>query len=237
MGRDETGNMACRALRRSKLIVCRPNLAQLDVTELPPVRQERQVRTAEPVMALPALCLIDMTPLARLTVVQRLYRMKFTPVAPMTLRRVIPAIILARKARINATAMVAVKTVGLIMALGAVMSTPACQEAMIPYPVGRVVGRDPFPLVARIALGNFHCGIFPVRFLLGDSLLPVQAHHYNQQQTERQLLHGMPPFLKIIIEYNPPLDVTAPFFIDVVVHADRKRHVVHAVAGAEPVFL
>jgi len=116
--------MAGGALVPGKQGMVGSNIAQRDIAELPPVRQERQIRAAESVVALLALFLVDMTPFARLPVVQRLYRMQFAPVAAVTLRRVIPAVILARQARVDAAAMVAVKAVGLIMAFGAVMGTP-----------------------------------------------------------------------------------------------------------------
>jgi hypothetical protein len=96
-----------------------------------------------------------------LRVVKGLDGMNADEVASVAFRNVVLLEVLPFQVHIDPTARMAVKTVRLAMALGTVVSCLAGLDPVSPYPIGIMVGSDPFRLVAVVAFGDFHrCVLF-----------------------------------------------------------------------------
>ena len=103
-----------------------------------------------------------MAAIAALRIVQGLDRMDIDKITAMAFGDIIPAKGSYREIRVYPTALVAIETERLIVALGAVSARLACQDAVASHPVTIMVGRYSFALVAAVALGNLHVGVFLV---------------------------------------------------------------------------
>jgi hypothetical protein len=152
------------------------------------VRFDPQTSFREAVVALRAVFLI-MAAIAALRIIQRLDRMDIDKITPMAFGNVIPAEGFSGKIRVYSASLMTVETERLIMALDTIAAPPTCKGTVAPHPVSIVVGRDPFALVAFVAFGDLHVGVFFVRLFLGRSLPDVQGRHNKKHTNEQQCLH------------------------------------------------
>ena len=127
---------------------------------------------------------------ARLRVVLGLYRVdvyKVTAVAPG--RKVLAKVLFGRVGAVSA-ALMAIKAPGLVMALVAVIAGFPGKDTMPSHKVGIMIGRNPLPLMAIIAVLDGHGGVFLMRHLLCISLL-LEIHQGASQKRnyENNLSH------------------------------------------------
>jgi len=101
-----------------------------------------------------------MTAVATLRIVQSLDGVDIDKICPVAFRNVVPAKGSGGKIRIYSATLMTIETVRLIVALGAVVARLARKGAVAARPVAIVVGRNPFTLVAVIAFGQLHFGVF-----------------------------------------------------------------------------
>jgi hypothetical protein len=180
-----------------------------------------------------------MAAVALLLVVLGLYRMDADPVAAMALgMRIAPKVLFFQIGAVQQATLVAIKTPGLIVALGAVVADLAGKYAMFPRKIGIMVGCYPFALVAGVALTDLHFGVFGVGlFFVGVGLL-LQADKPKAKycNNEYNSFHVCPPFLKVVVEGHAPGPVFLVAGIHVVLNPDGRRHfVVDLVLASQPV--
>jgi hypothetical protein len=101
-----------------------------------------------------------MTAVATLRIVQSLNGVDIDKISPVAFRNEIPTKVCGGKIRIYSATLMTVKTERLIVALGAVVARLARKGAVAARPVAIVVGCNPFTLVAVIAFGELHFGVF-----------------------------------------------------------------------------
>lgn len=134
----------------------------------------------EPAVALIAVRRLVAT-VAALGIVQGLDRVHADEVAAVALGNVVTVVVAGSEIPVDAAAGMAVKTPGLGVALGAVVARLAGKHPVIAEPVTVVVRRNPFALVAAVAVSDRCRSVLFVGHLLSKGHLHKEGRHDNKQ--------------------------------------------------------
>lgn len=162
--------------------------------------------------------------------------MDIDEIAAMTFGHIITAEVIHRQVGVYPATLMAIQTVRLVVALGAIIAGLACQGPVTAHPVAIMGGGYTFSLVAAGTLGKLGFGIFLVGLLLSRRLLHIESRHQQKHTYKQQFLHSGTSFLEIVIERHTSGNVCAVTGIDIILNTAGYRHILrYFVFPAQPV--